>query len=102
MNPIGMIAVAAVCLYLCRGSGFALNLKSASPTWEAFLHFVPIAVFSALMLLALVRAPEFLNFKLLTLAFAGGVVWRTRQFGLAVIGGLGVLWILILLGGSPI
>lgn len=97
MTPIWMIVGAAAVVYLCRGSGFAFKLKSAS--WEQFFHYVPIAVFSALVVLSTTREPELLSFKLLALACAGFVMWRTRQFALAVVVGLGALW--LLLNGSP-
>lgn len=95
MNHFWMIAGAAVLVYICRASGFVLNLKADSPIGEQFLHLVPIAIFSTLVILSIMRQPEIFNFKLVALIFAGVIIWRTRQFGWAVIAGLGALWLLI-------
>ncbi len=100
MDHFWIIVGAALLVYICRASGFVLNLKAASPVWERFLHFVPIAIFSVLVVSAMTKQVEMLDFKLVALAFAGFIIWRTRQFGLAVIAGIGVLWVLTAIGGS--
>jgi branched-subunit amino acid transport protein len=95
MNHFWMIAGAAVLVYICRASGFVPNLKADSHIGEQFLHFMPIAIFSTLVLSSIMRQTEVFNFELVALIFAGVIVWRTRQFGWAVIAGLGALWLLV-------
>jgi branched-subunit amino acid transport protein len=91
MNILALTLAAAVILYLCRWSGFALN-PAASPFWAAFLRFVPIAIFTALVVTPLAKHTGVPGAQLAALAAAGVVVRRTRQPGLSVLVGLGVLW----------
>lgn len=98
-----MILVTGV-VYACRASGFVLNLRH-TPAWmEQYLHYVPIAVFSALVAPALIREPDILDFKLtafklIALGASGAFAWRTRRFGVAIIVGMVLFWALTLMMG---
>ena len=91
---ITLIVITAVLVYLCRISGFALTEMATSPRLGRFLHFVPIAVFSALVVPSIISEPTLLVHKVIALATAGLVIRRTRHFGLGIIVGLAGFWLL--------
>lgn len=90
-----LLTAAAVLVYLCRLSGFVLHIKQSSPALERFLSFVPLAVFSALVVPSLAREPELLGLKLLALATAGVVMRLSKQLGLGILVGLGLFLLLV-------
>lgn len=94
MDTVWVLMVAAVLVYLCRLSGFVLNIQQSSAALARFLAFVPLAVFSALVVPSLTREPELLTVKLLALV-AGGLVMRlSKQLGLGIMAGLLIyLWL---------
>ena len=94
MNVIYVLIATAVLIYLCRYSGFTLTWLAASTRLARFLHFVPIAIFSALIVPSLISDPDLLERKVIALALAGIVIRRTRHFGLGIIVGLGLFWLL--------
>ena len=94
MNVIYVLIATAVIIYLCRYSGFTLTRLAASTRLARFLHFVPIAIFSALIVPSLTIESPLLGRKLIALIVAGAVIWRTRHFGLGIIVGLGLFWLL--------
>jgi branched-subunit amino acid transport protein len=88
-----LIGGTAVIVYLCRLSGFTLTRFTTS-TLARFLHYVPIAVFSALLVPSVIKEPNLLGSKVIALAVAGMVMRQTRQFGLGIIVGLTLFWFL--------
>jgi branched-subunit amino acid transport protein len=94
MNVIYVLIATAVLIYLCRFSGFTLTWLAASTRLARFLHFVPIAIFSALIVPSISSEPAFLGRKVIALIAAGVVIRRTRHFGLGIIVGLGLFWLL--------
>jgi len=94
-----LLAILAALVYLCRLSGFALQAVQPLPFWEQFLRFVPISVFTALVVSSLYQQTELLGIKGVAMAMAGIVVWRTRRFSLSVLVGFVVLWLLSYVGG---
>jgi branched-subunit amino acid transport protein len=94
MNVIYTLIATAVIIYLCRYSGFTLTRLAASTRLARFLHFVPIAIFSALIVPSLISDPDLLERKVIALALAGVVIRRTQHFGLGIIVGLGLFWLL--------
>jgi branched-subunit amino acid transport protein len=94
MNVIYTLIATAVIIYLCRYSGFTLTWLAASTRLARFLHFVPIAIFSALIVPSLISDPDLLERKVIALALAGVVIRRTQHFGLGIIVGLGLFWLL--------
>ncbi len=92
---MGLIGGTAVIVFLCRMSGFAFT-RLASAKWLAqFLHFVPIAIFSALIVPSILREPDLITSKAIALTMAGLVIWRTRQFGIGVVVGFAILWLMV-------
>lgn len=92
MMTLPLLPILAALLYLCRLSGFMLQSIQPSPFWQQFLRFVPITVFTALIVLSLYNEMDTLGVKSMALAAAGLVVWRTRRFTLSVLIGFVVLW----------
>lgn len=80
--------------FLLRLAGLTLPIRQFSPGWEQFFQLLPISIFAALIVSALYAQPDPLNLKIIALAVTGGVAWRTRQFGLCILVGLIVLWVL--------
>jgi branched-subunit amino acid transport protein len=88
------LSLLPILLYLCRLSGFTLQSVQPSPFWENFLRFIPISVFTALVVSALYQETDTSGVKIVALAAAGLVIWRTRRFTLSVLVGFMVLWLL--------
>jgi branched-subunit amino acid transport protein len=88
----------AVTIFLCRFAGFTLKFSHPSPFWTQFLRFVPISLFAAIATSSFAKESNFLSARLIALAAAGGVMWRTKHFGLGILVGLAVLWGLVLIG----
>lgn len=97
MNSLLLIVVAAGLVYACRLSGFAVSPQRTPPWWQEFLQYVPVAVFAALIVPGVIREPALSGPKVIALLAAGLVIWWTRRFSLAVLTGLGTLWIILLL-----
>ena len=100
MNLLLVFAAVGAVTFVWRLAAFSLPSVPVSPFWEQFLRFVPITVFAALAVSSLYKEPAYLSLKFVALALAGIVVWRTRQFGLSVVLGLIVLWVLLV--ASPV
>jgi branched-subunit amino acid transport protein len=100
MNTFFLIISMAAVVYACRLSGFVLRPARTGGDWQAYLQFVPIAVFSAFVVPDMLHDPGFLGIKVAALAVAGGVVWRTHRAGFSIVLGLGVLWLFTLVVGE--
>ena len=81
------------------GSRFAgLALRNELPAFFVrFLHFVPIAVFAALVTPALEGSLGEWEIRIVAAGLAGLTAWRTRQLGLAIAVGMAAFWLLRLL-----
>ena len=93
---IGLIVGMAVVTYLTRAP-MMLLLRGELPAWlTRWLKYVPIAVFTALVVPAFAAprgVPE-LQINLLVGLVAAVVVWRTRQMYFGIVAGLLVFWLL--------
>ncbi len=92
---IGLIIGMALVTYLTRAP-FMLLLRGELPAWlRRWLHYVPIAVFTALILPSFVApsgVPE-LQVNILVGLVAAVVVWRTHQMYFGILAGLVVFWL---------
>lgn len=81
------------------GSRYAgLALRADLPAfWVRFLHFVPIAVFAALVTPSLAGDRGESEIRLLAAALAALAAWRTRQLWVAIAVGMVAFWLLRLL-----
>lgn len=98
---IGLILGMALVTYLTRAP-MMLLLRGELPGWlRRWLQYVPIAVFTALIVPTFVApngVPE-LHVNLAVGLVAAVVVWRTRQIYVGIIAGLIVFWVLHALSG---
>jgi len=89
LTVLGMLAVTF-------GSRFAgLALRTELPDfWVRFLHFVPIAVFAALVTPSVEGGFGEGEIRLSAAVAAGLVAWRTANLGLALAVGMLAFWLL--------
>jgi branched-subunit amino acid transport protein len=90
----GMVAVT----FGSRLSGLTLRLNLPA-FWVRFLHFVPIAVFAALVTPSLQGSRGEGGIRVVAAALAAVVAWRTRQLAVAIAAGMAAFWLLRLLPG---
>jgi branched-subunit amino acid transport protein len=94
-------ATCAGMLVVTFGSRLAgLSLRAQLPPfWLRFLHFVPIAVFAALVTPSLQGSRGEGGIRVVAAALAALAAWRTRQLALAIAVGMAAFWLLRLLPG---
>ena len=90
----GMVAVT----FGSRLAGLTMRMR-LPPFWLRFLHFVPIAVFAALVTPSLQGSRGEGGIRVAAAVLAGVVAWRTRQLALAIAVGMAAFWLLRLLPG---
>jgi branched-subunit amino acid transport protein len=77
-----------------------LTIRMQLPAfWLRFLHFVPIAVFAALVTPSLQGSRGEGGIRVAAAALSAIVAWRTRQLALAIAAGMVAFWLLRLLPG---
>jgi branched-subunit amino acid transport protein len=89
LTVAGMLAVT----FGSRYAGLALRVELPA-FWVRFLHFVPIAVFAALVTPSLGGTQGESEIRLVAALAAGLAAWRTRQLWVAMAVGMGVFWLL--------
>src|SRR5260221_9356854 len=94
MTLLMLFTIFTSAAFLWRFAGLILKIEHTSAFWERFLRYVPISIFTALVISSLYVAPELLPLKIVALVVAAVVMWRTRQFGLGVVVGWSTLLIL--------
>jgi len=90
----GMVAVT----FGSRLAGLTMRMR-LPPFWLRFLHFVPIAVFAALVTPSLQGSRGEGGIRVAAAVLAAVVAWRTRQLALAIAVGMAAFWLLRLLPG---
>jgi branched-subunit amino acid transport protein len=85
----GMVAVT----FGSRYAGLALRTQLPA-FWVRFLHFVPIAVFAALVTPAVEGELGEGEIRLAGAIATGLVAWRTKSLGLAIAAGMLAFWFL--------
>jgi branched-subunit amino acid transport protein len=81
-----------------RLAGLTMRMR-LPPFWLRFLHFVPIAVFAALVTPSLQGSRGEGGIRVAAAVLAAVVAWRTRQLALAIAVGMAAFWLLRLLPG---
>jgi branched-subunit amino acid transport protein len=76
-----------------RLAGLTVRMQPP-PFWLRFLHFVPIAVFAALVTPSLQGSRGEGGIRVAAAVLAGLVAWRTRQLALAIGVGMAAFWLL--------
>ncbi|HEY6960309.1 MAG TPA: AzlD domain-containing protein [Gaiellaceae bacterium] len=85
----GMLAVT----FGSRLAGLTLRMQLA-PFWLRFLHFVPIAVFAALVTPSLGGSRGEGGIRVAAAALAALAAWRTRNLAAAIAAGMAAFWLL--------
>ena len=85
----GMLAVT----FGSRLAGLSLRAE-LPPFWLRFLHFVPIAVFAALVTPSLAGDFGAGEIRIAAAGVTGLAAWRWRNLGLALAAGLATFWLL--------
>jgi branched-subunit amino acid transport protein len=85
----GMVAVT----FGSRLGGLLVRMR-LPPFWLRFLHFVPIAVFAALVAPSLEGSRGEGGIRVTAAALAGVVAWRTRHLAATIAIGLAAFWLL--------
>jgi branched-subunit amino acid transport protein len=85
----GMVAVT----FGSRYAGLALRTELPA-FWVRFLHFVPIAVFAALVTPSLEGGLGEGEIRFVGAVATALVAWRTRSLGLSIAAGMVVFWVL--------
>jgi branched-subunit amino acid transport protein len=85
----GMVAVT----FGSRYAGFALRSELPA-VWVRFLHFVPIAVFAALVTPSLEGELGEGEIRVVGAVATALVAWRTRSLGLSIAAGMVAFWAL--------
>ncbi len=93
LTMLGMWAVT----YAARLTGLSLGGVRLSPFWLAFLRFVPISVFAALIVPDIAGSSDWPQ-KLLACAVAAILFWKTRALAWGILGGFAVYWLLRQMG----
>lgn len=101
MSNAGFWATCAGMFVVTFGSRLSgLTIRMHLPAfWLRFLHFVPIAVFAALVTPSLQGSRGEGGIRVAAAILAGLVAWRTRQLALAIAVGMAAFWLLRLLPG---
>ena len=89
LTVAGMVAVT----FGSRYAGLALRTELPA-FWVRFLHFVPIAVFAALVTPSLRGEMGEGEIRLAAAVLTAVVAWRTRNLGLAIATGVLAYWLL--------
>ena len=89
-----IILLMAVVTYVPRLAGFLLSEQNVSSFWLRFLHFVPIAVFAALISPALLGIQGEGNIRLLAAFLAAIIIWRSESLWLGIVSGMAAFWLL--------
>ena len=97
MSVTHTIVFMALFTYLPRLAGFVLSGRRVSAFWLRFLHFVPIAVFAALIAPALTGERGEGDARLLAAVLAALVIWRFNSLALGIAAGMTAFWSLRLL-----
>jgi branched-subunit amino acid transport protein len=85
----GMMAVT----FGSRLAGLLVRMR-LPPFWLRFLHFVPIAVFAALVTPSLEGTRGEGGVRVTAAALAAVVAWRTRNLAVTIALGLATFWLL--------
>jgi branched-subunit amino acid transport protein len=89
LTMLGMWAVTLASRYL----GLSMGGLKLAPFWLAFLRYVPISVFAALVVPDIAGAPDATR-RALAAGLAALLMWRTRQLAVGILGGFAGYWLL--------
>jgi branched-subunit amino acid transport protein len=88
-----IVAGMAAVTFGSRYAGLALR-AALPPFWLRFLHFVPIAVFAALVTPSLAGDRGEGEIRLAAAGIAAVAAWRVKQLWAAIAAGMAAFWLL--------
>ncbi|GMA16221.1 AzlD domain-containing protein [Deinococcus metallilatus] len=91
MSVLPVILLMWAVTYPARLLGLSLGRLKLPPFWLAFLRFVPVSVFAALIVPDVLGSPEWPR-RLIGCAVGAGLIWRTRNLALGILGGFAAYW----------
>ena len=91
MSPLVVIGLMWLVTYPARLLGLSLGGLRLPPFWLAFLRFVPVSVFAALIVPDVLGSPEWPR-RLVGCLVGGLLIWRTRNLALGILGGFAAYW----------
>lgn len=91
MSPTLTILLMWAVTYPARLLGLSLGRLHLPPFWLAFLRFVPVSVFAALVVPDVLGSPEWAR-RLVACAAGGVLMWRSGHLGLGLLGGFAAYW----------
>ncbi|ABF46248.1 branched-chain amino acid transport [Deinococcus geothermalis DSM 11300] len=97
MSALPVILLMWGVTYPVRLLGLSLGRLQLPPFWLAFLRFVPVSVFAALIVPDVLGSPEWPR-RLVGCAVGMGLMWRSRNLALGIMGGLAAYWVARLAG----
>lgn len=77
--------------YPARLLGLSLGRLNLPPFWLAFLRFVPVSVFAALVVPDVLGSPEWAR-RVVGALVGGLLMWRSRNLALGILGGFAAYW----------
>mgnify|MGYP003558498047 FL=1 len=89
LTVTGMVAVT----FGSRLAGLSLRVELPA-FWLRFLHFVPIAVFAALITPSLQGTRDEGGIRVAAALVVALAAWRTRNLGVALVAGMATFWLL--------
>ena len=93
MGNLGLILIAGLVTYGTRLAGFTLDPRHVPPLVGRFLHYVPVAVFAALIAPDLGIGTVELPARLIGVACAAVAVWWTKQLWAGLGIGMIAFWL---------
>lgn len=94
MSATLTILLMALVTYSPRLLGFLLAGYKVSSFWKAFLNYVPIAVFAALIVPALASNTNELDSRLPAALITSLVIWKFKNLSLGILAGMSSFWLL--------
>jgi branched-subunit amino acid transport protein len=84
----------AIVTFTPRFLGFLLSGRKVAPFWLRFLHFVPVAVFAALITPSLPGTSGEAPIRLVAAGLASLAIWRLKSLWVGIVVGMGAFWLL--------
>lgn len=97
MSPLLVIGLMWAVTYPVRWLGLRLGGAKLPPFWLAFLQFVPVSVFAALVVPEVLGSPEWPR-RLVGCVVGAALMWRSRNLALGILGGFAAYWLARLAG----
>ncbi|WP_412028997.1 AzlD domain-containing protein [Deinococcus yunweiensis] len=97
MSPLLVIALMWAVTYPVRWLGLRLGGVQLPPFWLAFLRYVPVSVFAALVVPEIAGSPEWAR-RVVGCVLGAALMWRTQNLAAGILGGFAAYWAARLLG----